>query len=88
MTTERKSTKKTEGDLRLIQWMKTDLQGGFNRVAEVYWNQLNQVAYGVLWGSHLVHLTEDVVQEALISAYKDLCTALRGIARRSFRHCG
>jgi DNA-directed RNA polymerase specialized sigma24 family protein len=75
MTRQGKSPKKTEGgqrDRRLVQWMKSDLQGGFNRVAEVYWNQLNQVASGVLWGSHLVHLTEDVVQEGLISAYKDL----------------
>jgi RNA polymerase sigma factor (sigma-70 family) len=75
MTTPGKSTKKTEGnqrDKRLLQWMKSDLQAGFNRVAEVYWKQLNQVAAGVLWGSRLLHLTEDVVQEALISAYKDL----------------
>lgn len=75
MTRREKTTKKTEGnqrDRRLVQWMKSDLQAGFNRVAGVYWNQLNQVASGVLWGSPLLHLTEDVVQEALISAYKDL----------------
>ena len=75
MTTQEKTAKKNEGDLRdrrLIQWMKVDLKAGFNRVAEVYWKQLNLVAYGVLCGSHLVHLTEDVVQEGLISAYRDL----------------
>ena len=75
MTRQGKSRKKTEGDQRdrrLVEWMKNDLEGGFNRVAEEYRNQLNQVASGVLWGSHLLHMTEDVVQEALISAYKDL----------------
>jgi RNA polymerase sigma factor (sigma-70 family) len=75
MTTQEKTTTKNGGDQRdrrLIQWMQSDLKEGFNRVAEVYWKQLNLVAYGVLCGSHLVHLTEDVVQEGLISAYRDL----------------
>lgn len=74
MATQKKLTNKARDlqDRRLIEWMKEDLDVGFNLVVEVYRRQLNRVASGVLYGSNLLHLTEDVVQEGFIDAYRNL----------------
>ena len=59
-------------DQQLLAWMKEDFDAGFGKVVEDYWRELYSRAYRILDGSGLTHLSEDVVQEGLFSAYKNL----------------
>ena len=59
-------------DQQLLARMKEDFDAGFSNVVEDYRRELCSWAYRLLEGSGLVDLSEDVVQEALISAYKNL----------------
>src|SRR5947209_14418233 len=75
MSEEQKLSKRQGRELRdqsLLAWMKEDLDAGFGKVVENYWRELYNWAYKLLEGSGLTHLAEDVVQEGLFSAYKDL----------------
>jgi RNA polymerase sigma factor (sigma-70 family) len=59
-------------DQQLLARMKEDFDAGFSNVVEDYWRELCSRAYSMLEGSGFVYLSEDAVQEALISAYKNL----------------
>jgi len=59
-------------DQQLLAQMKEDFDAGFSNVVEDYWRELYIRAYRMLEGSGLVYLSEDAVQEGLISAYKNL----------------
>ncbi len=77
MTNKKNSHRHDERDIwdrRLIDWMENDLDAAFGRIAEIYYPHLRSFAFGVLCGSPLVHLMEDVVQEGLLSAYRFLRT--------------
>jgi RNA polymerase sigma factor (sigma-70 family) len=64
--------KRTVRDQQLLARMKEDFDAGFSNVVEAYWCELCIRAYRMLEGSGLVYLSEDAVQEGLISAYKNL----------------
>ncbi len=64
--------KRTVRDQQLLARMKEDFDAGFSNVVEDYWRELCIRAYRMLEGSDLVYLSEDAVQEGLISAYKNL----------------
>ena len=60
-------------ELRLIRWMRQDIQKGFGAVVEAYGYQLKRAAEGVLDSTpRLAHLAEDVVQDGLIKAFIEL----------------
>jgi RNA polymerase sigma factor (sigma-70 family) len=59
-------------DQWLLAWMEENFDVGFGKVVEAYWRELYSWAYKILEGSGFTYLSEDAVQEGLLSAYKDL----------------
>jgi RNA polymerase sigma factor (sigma-70 family) len=59
-------------DQRLLAGMEEDFDVGFDKVIEDYWRELYCWAYKLLEDSGFTYLSEDAVQEGLLSAYKDL----------------
>ncbi len=75
MSEEQKPSYRQERELRdqrLLVCMKEDFDTGFGKIVEHYWGELYHLAYKILEGSGFTYLSEDAVQEALFSAYKDL----------------
>ncbi len=73
-------------DRQLIASMEEDFNAGFGKVVEAYWRELYLWAYKLLEGSGLAYLSEDAVQEAFLSAYKDLLRNRQKLSNLYLQH--